>query len=92
MKISITLPAMAPQPTGHPASLPPDPPKPSPAQQVEPPGEGAASGDSDSGHRTAEDEPKSVPPSIMQIKITEILEQQAEERDQPPETGRAEDV
>ncbi|MBK0329121.1 hypothetical protein I5535_17735 [Rhodobacteraceae bacterium F11138] len=79
MNISIALPAMAPQPTGHPASLPPEPEKASTGQQVTPPSESETSREFQSGQRDTKDEANTAPPSVMQIKIMEILEQQATE-------------
>lgn len=84
MKISIALPAMAPQPTGHPASLPPDPPKPTGVRQVTPAAAGARSDETRSREYTSQKDQKAAPPSAIQIKIMEILEQQAEEMDQMP--------
>lgn len=76
MNISVALPALAPQPTGHPASLPADPAVRAPERSVNP-----ASGTAGSGaHDTAQNsEQSAAPPSAIQIKITEMLRQQAEE-------------
>ncbi|SFT60053.1 hypothetical protein [Sedimentitalea nanhaiensis] len=84
MNIPIALPVMAPQPTGHPASLPPDRAKASTAQHVDPPAESEASRDYQSGQQGTDDGLKTAPPSVMQIKIMEILDQQARELEQSP--------
>ena len=79
MNISIALPVLAPQPTGHPASLPPDPTTSTSTQQIQPPNQGAASSDANPRRHGEEEGHNSAPPSAIQIKIMEILEQQAEE-------------
>lgn len=85
MNISIALPAMAPQPTGHPASLPAEPRPADSTQTVTPASEGEASGQT--GQRQAGDgeQQETAPPSAIQIKIMEILEQQARELEQNPQ-------
>lgn len=79
MNVTMTLPALAPQPTGHPASLPAAPPEPSRTQQVRPPSAGNASADTQPRNHGSEDGRNTAPPSAIQIKIMEILEQQARE-------------
>lgn len=75
MNISIALPAMAPQTTGHPASLPPDPARPDSTQTVTPASESETPGQT--GHRQAGEQQNSAPPSLMQIRIMELLAEQA---------------
>lgn len=79
MIVTATPPVLAPQTTGHPAALPPDPPPPDPATRV-----GAVAGSDNAGK--AQTGPRkdtaprhSAPPSAMQIQIMEILEEQARE-------------
>lgn len=79
MQIPMALPILAPQPTGHPASLPPAPDKPSVTQKVAPSSRGDASRDAQSRHAGSDDGQKTAPPSAIQLKIMEILEQQAKE-------------
>ncbi|WP_380993257.1 hypothetical protein [Sedimentitalea sp. HM32M-2] len=76
----MALPILAPQPTGHPASLPPAPDKASVAQKVAPSSRGDASRDAQSRHAGSGDSQKAAPPSAIQRKIMEILEQQAKEQ------------
>lgn len=87
MKISIALPAMAPQPTGHPASLPPDPVKPTGTRHVPPATAGTGSSDSRPREYASQQDQRSAPPSVIQIKIMELLEEQAEELKQMAEDG-----
>lgn len=75
MNISIALPAMAPQTTGHPASLPPDPARPDNTQTVTPASESETSGQT--GHQQAGEQQNSAPPSLIQIRIMELLAEQA---------------
>ncbi|MEP3330298.1 hypothetical protein [Sedimentitalea sp.] len=84
MNISIALPAMAPQSTGHPASLPPDPVQPDTAQTVTPASDGAASGHTGQRQAGNGDQQETAPPSAIQIKIMEMLDQQARELEQHP--------
>ncbi len=86
MNISIALPAMAPQPTGHPASLPAEPSPPDTTQTVTPASEGDASGQTDQRQSGDGTQQESAPPSAMQIKIMEMLEQQARDLEQPSQT------
>ena len=85
MQVSIALPAMAPQPTGHPASLPPDPAKPTIAEQVTPTSGGDSSDETGSREFASQQDQQTAPPSAIQLKIMEILEQQAKELDQSTE-------
>ncbi|MEY8830490.1 hypothetical protein AB9K34_19125 [Sedimentitalea sp. XS_ASV28] len=82
MNISIALPAMAPQTTGHPASLPADPVEAGNTQKVTPASEGAASGETGQRQTGSDEQQETAPPSAMQIKIMEILEMQAREMDE----------
>ncbi len=79
MIVSFPLPAMAPQPTAHPAALPPDPAEPSKALVVTPTSTSETSRDLQSGQEEAAEERLAPPPSLIQIKIAEILDQQAKE-------------
>lgn len=76
MYVSMSLPAMAPQTTGHPAGLPAEPPVATADQEVAP-----VTGKPDtSGTQLRQDgEDQGAPPSAIQRKITELLEQQAED-------------
>ena len=78
MSPAIGLPLMAPQPTGHPAALPADPPAVRSDLQIK----AASAGSNASGARTGDDPGSSdapvAPPSAMQLKIMEILKDQAE--------------
>lgn len=85
MNISIALPAMAPQSTGHSASLPPDPVQPDIAKTVTPASNGAASGQTGKRQTGNGDQQETAPPSAIQIKIMEMLDQQARELEQHPE-------
>lgn len=82
MTISISLPALAPQPTGHPASLPANPDQPDTAQTVAPAGDSETSNQTDNRQAGSDAQPESAPPSAMQIKIMEMLQAQAEEIEQ----------
>lgn len=82
MNISIALPAMAPQTTGHPASLPAEPVGPESTQKVPPASEDAASGETGQRQAGSGAQQETAPPSAMQRKIMEILEQQAQELDE----------
>lgn len=86
MNISIALSAMAPQTTGHPASLPAEPSRQASTQTVTPASEGESSGQT--GQRQAGDgaQQETAPPSAMQLKIMEMLDQQARELEQPSQT------
>ncbi|MBJ6371439.1 hypothetical protein [Sedimentitalea arenosa] len=77
MNISIALPVMAPQPTGHPASLPPDPAVQKSDSKVMPAGAGAASDESRARDFASRQDRQTAPPTAIQRKIMEILEQQA---------------
>ncbi|MDK3074423.1 hypothetical protein QO034_15085 [Sedimentitalea sp. JM2-8] len=79
MNFPIALPALAPQPTGHPASLPPTPPEPASDQKIAQPAAGSGSAETHQRDHAAQKEQKTAPPSAIQIKIMEILEQQAKE-------------
>ncbi len=85
MNISIALPAMAPQPTGHPASLPEDPAGPDVTQKVAEAQTSADSQGAQTGTQSNTGEKQSAPPSAMQLKIMQILEQQAKEMDRAAE-------
>lgn len=76
MYVSMGLPAMAPQTTGHPAGLPAEPPVAQADQEVAPVSEKSGTSGAQL-HQGNSDE--SAPPSAMQRKIMEILERQAEE-------------
>ncbi|MHA6263807.1 hypothetical protein ACXYMO_11440 [Arenibacterium sp. CAU 1754] len=77
MHITYGVPIMAPQTTGHPAALPADAQAAASTQQVTPPA--ASSDTSDAQHRDHPHDQNTAPPSAMQIKIMELLEQQARE-------------
>jgi hypothetical protein len=79
MNFSIALPAMVPQSTGHPASLPANPAMPDSTRKVTPTRDSDMSVRTDSRQAGSRDPQESAPPSAMQIKIMEILEQQARE-------------
>lgn len=79
MNIPMALPALAPQPTGHPASLPPAPPEPASDRKVTQPAAGSGSAETHQRDHAAPKEQKTAPPSAIQIKIMEMLEQQARE-------------
>lgn len=79
MKLSIALPAMAPQPTGHPASLPPDPVAPASDRKIMPTGAGSGSDEARARDFASRSDDQSAPPSAIQRKIMEILEQQAQD-------------
>ena len=76
MIISFGTAALAPLATGHPAALPPDTPEPASDHRVTP-----AAGSADTAETGAEPrwDDTSAPPTAMQRKITEMLEQQAKD-------------
>ena len=76
MIISFGTAALAPLATGHPAALPPDKPQPAPDLRVAP-----AAGSADTAETGAERQggETSAPPTAIQRKITEMLEQQAKD-------------
>ena len=76
MHITYGVPMMAPQTTGHPAALPADAQTAASTQQVTPPAAGGNT--SDAQNRDHPQDQNTAPPSAMQIKIMELLEQQAE--------------
>ncbi|MBL3702844.1 hypothetical protein GI582_09090 [Sulfitobacter sp. BDSS02] len=76
MQISYGVPIVAPQITGHPAGLPADAPPPDSDKKVT---EASAKSESDSASSRDTSSEESTPPTAMQRKIMEILEQQAEE-------------
>lgn len=82
MNIAIALPALAPQPTGHPASLPADPPPVPPTQRVTAPDLGSQSSGTALNTPSSGKHSKTAPPSVIQMKIMEMLEQQARDLDQ----------
>lgn len=81
MHITYGVSIMAPQTTGHPAALPPDAQTAASTQQVTPPT--AGSDTSDAQHRDHPRDQNTAPPSAMQLKIMELLQQQAEEQEAP---------
>ncbi|MDU9002505.1 hypothetical protein [Sedimentitalea todarodis] len=85
MNISIALPALAPQPTGHPASLPAEPKRPDSTQMVTPASEGETSAQTGQRRTGDGEQQEAAPPSAIQIKIMEMLDQQARELDQDPQ-------
>ena len=87
MKVSFGLPWMAPQTTGHPNALPPDPPVTRSDKKV-----AAAAGQSGTAGTARRDrEEASAPPSAMQRKITELLESQAKNITTPDSAASADD-
>lgn len=79
MNVTMGLPVMAPQTTGHPAGLPADPPAAQGGQKLTPVGE---KGDSAGAQLRQDTDDQSAPPSAIQRKIMELLERQAEQMDQ----------
>jgi len=79
---------MAPQTTGHPASLPAAPPEARSDQQVQALDQNGDSTDAQARDSSSE---KAAPPSAMQLKIMELLEQQAEQLEQSEPSDEAAD-
>lgn len=83
-------PLMAPQTTGHPAGLPQDVARQNPETRITAPKEGAATanaqGDTPSGQKSpfpkGADGKATAPPTILQIRINSMLEEQQRERDE----------
>lgn len=79
MNVTMGLPVMAPQTTGHPAGLPADPPAAQGDQKLSPVDQ---KGDSSGAQMRQDKDDQSAPPSAIQRKIMELLERQAEQLDQ----------
>ena len=75
MNINFSASVGAPQPTGHPSSLPAERPAPDPAQKVQP----AKESESSSQAQTRSHDDGSAPPTVIQQKIRDMLEKQAKE-------------
>ncbi len=76
MYVTMGLPSMAPQTTGHPAGLPAEPPAAQGDQEVTPVSEKSDTADAQLRQDTSD---QSAPPSAIQRKIMELLERQATE-------------
>ena len=84
MNISGALAALAPQPTGHPASLPAEPAVRAQSQSVASASDSTNTRGSGARNSGPDGEQTAAPPSAIQIKITEMLRQQAEDLTQYP--------